>query len=325
MLERWSREARDAQPKVIKVRDPALDERRENGIILEVHRRTSVVLPAAGDTEVNCHYGPNLNFEGHSRLAVGDLVEFVRDDSLGGILTGLLPRRSCISRPGPEERRHEEHVLAANVDIILAVFSVVMPELNLGMLQRYLAAAEKAGIPPLICLNKADLDGSLPEEVRYLESIGYPVVNCSAATGAGLDALRQKISGKTSVLSGPSGVGKSSLIKSLKPEVTIRIGDVRAGDGKGRHTTTSSHLYRLDGQTAIIDTPGIRELGLWGVTRGEVGRLFPDIAALAETCRFRDCRHLDEPGCAVRDAESKGALPSFRYHAFLRIKETLSD
>lgn len=293
------------------------------GVITEVQRRTALVLGEDG-AEYSCQYSPTIDLSDFSNFAVGDKVEFVpQGTQQEPMITSLLPRRSKLSRPGPRDRRAEELILAANVDALLVVSAVRSPDFNARLVDRYLALAEFFSLDALLCLNKSDLDPSPPEELEYLRGLGYPVLSVSARTGAGMDDLRAALAGRMVVLSGASGVGKSSLIRSLVPGADPRVGEVQKGTGKGRHTTTSSHLYRVGTGAFIIDTPGIRELGISHVERRDLAPLWRDIASLAADCRFRDCMHVNEPGCAVRAAVESGALPDYRYQSYLRILDDL--
>jgi ribosome biogenesis GTPase len=295
------------------------------GVITEVQRRTALVLGEDG-AGYSCQYSPTIDLSDFSNFAVGDKVEFV---PLGSqqepMITAVMPRRSKLSRPGPRDRRAEELILAANVDALLVVASARAPDFNARLVDRYLALAEFFSLEALLCLNKSDLEPSLPRELEYLRSLGYPVMAVSARTGAGMDDLRAALSGRMVVLSGASGVGKSSLIRGLVPGADPRIGEVQKGTGKGRHTTTSSHLYKVGPDAFIIDTPGIRELGISHVERRDLAPLWRDIAGLAAGCRFRDCLHVNEPGCAVRAAVEAGSLPDYRYQSYLRIMGDLPE
>jgi ribosome biogenesis GTPase / thiamine phosphate phosphatase len=296
-----------------------------DGTLIEVQRRTATVRDDQG-LEVHCAYSPTIDITPFAQFAVGDRVAFYPGSpSQEPLITAIHPRRSRIARPGPGERRHEQHVLAANIDALVIVATPYDPIYNPRLVDRYLALAENFSLESVICLNKSDLMDELPEELVYLKQLGYPVVQCSARTGEGLDLLRETLRGMNVVLSGSSGVGKSSLIIALVPGADPRVGEVRRGDGKGRHTTTSSRLYQASGGLCIIDTPGLRELGFWGVEAREVAGLFRDLKALAPHCQFRDCLHIGEKGCAVTVAIADGRLPDARYISYRRVLETLDS
>lgn len=294
------------------------------GMLVEVQRRTATVRDESG-AETLCAYSPGIRLREFSNFAVGDQVEYYPGDAAQEpLITAILPRTSKISRPGPGERHARELILAANVDLLVVTVAAAQPAFNPRLLDRYLAVAERFGIEALICINKSDLQPVTPPEVLYLETIGYDRVSCSAAEGTGLEELRAKLRGRLAVLSGPSGAGKSSLIAALVPDSDPRIGEVRESDGKGRHTTTTSHLYATADGVRIIDTPGLRELGLWDVDDSEVASFWRDFQPYLGQCRFSDCAHRTEPDCAVRRAVEAGRIPEFRLQSYYRVLETLA-
>ena len=295
------------------------------GILVEVQRRSASVLDDVSGTELSCAYSPEIDLKSFSTFAVGDRVEyFPGDGSQEPLITAVLPRTSRISRPGPSERFAQELVLAANVDLLVPVAAILRPDFNSRQLDRYLALAENFGIEALICINKSDLQPGLPEAVKYLETLGYYAVTCSAETGFGIDDLRQKLRGRLAVFTGPSGAGKSSLIHALFPDAGAVAGDVRR-DGKGRHTTTTSRLYSTADGVRVIDTPGLRELGLWNTKPGEVAHLWRDFRPYLGSCKFKDCMHRTEPGCAVLAAVESGAIPDWRLQSYYRVLDTLGE
>jgi ribosome biogenesis GTPase len=170
-----------------------------------------------------------------------------------------------------------------------------------------------------------DLVEEVPEELEAYGGLDLPLILTSCETGKGVDALRRHLEKAVSVFAGQSGVGKSSLINCLQPDLELEVQDVSDFNEKGRHTTTSSRLYHLDGGVDIIDTPGIRQLGLWDITKEEVALYFPDLAALAVSCKFNDCSHIHEPGCAVREALERGELAQLRYDSYRRIRDSLES
>jgi len=304
-----------------------LDNRFEGqltGTLVEVQRRTATVRADDG-FEYHCQYSPTIDLTEFHNFAVGDRVTFIASGSQQeAMVLGILPRTSTISRPGPKDRRADELILAANVDALVVVATPRMPDYNPRLVDRYLALAEIFNVQAFILLNKVDLAAEVPPELEYLKALGYPVLRVSAKRGQGIPELRAALAGLKVVLSGPSGVGKSSLIRALIPGADPNVADVRKGEGKGRHTTTTSNLYQ-SGELTIIDTPGIRELGVRGIPKREFGEYWRDFKTHFGKCRFRDCIHVNEPDCAVRAAVEDGSLPDFRYQSYLRILEDLES
>lgn len=262
---------------------------------------------------------------------VGDLVEIQLHQNGNDQIVRTLPRRNTLSRrsavPMPTAHAHEQ-AIAANVDLLVPVFAAANPAPHWGLLDRYLALAELEEIPVLICLTKSDLavdeNGGLPPELaNVLEEyhrIGYPNLITSAQSGEGIDALRCALEGKQAVFLGKSGVGKTSLLNELQPGLGQRVNEVNRVTGKGRHTTTQSEAFPLDSGGMIIDTPGIREFGLWEVPADELAYLFPEIGLFVGKCRFGlGCRHVDEPGCAVRMAVMSGEVSPYRYQSYIKL------
>ncbi|MDX9973684.1 MAG: ribosome small subunit-dependent GTPase A [FCB group bacterium] len=262
------------------------------------------------------------SIERHSAaLAAGDAVR-VEWEGTDPMVRGVAPRRTKLSRRMPNGR---EQIVAANIDALLIVTAPLQPRFKAGVVDRYLIAAEVGGIEPIICLNKVDLTDKEPEAIHAYRELGMSVVRTSCATGEGLDELRELLRGKLTVLAGQSGVGKSSLINALDPEMDIVVQTVSRFNDKGRHTTRRARLHELQGGTRIIDTPGVRQMAVHGLEAQEVDLYFPEIAELATSCRFRDCRHQSEPGCAILAAVESGDLPAIRYKSYLRIHDSLSE
>lgn len=259
---------------------------------------------------------PEIAARQKSALAVGDRV--LLDDD--GRLAAILPRRTVLSRPDPLNA-HLQRLIAANIDVVANVVSMKSPPLRPRLIDRFLIAIQRGGAAPLIVVNKIDLDRDV-SALRDYEELGIPVVPCSTKTGEGLDALRAALSGKTSALVGHSGVGKSSILNALDERLGIATGDLHRR-GTGRHTTTSSTLHDLGGGTLIIDTPGIREFGLWDLTPRALRESFPEFDEAAELCRFNDCTHVHEPACEVKERVARGALSRARYDTYVRLVEDL--
>ncbi|MFW6154335.1 MAG: ribosome small subunit-dependent GTPase A [Planctomycetota bacterium] len=281
-----------------------------------------------------------------SALAVGDDVTIaVLPETRGDIQAGRqeidghrvdalilqrAPRETALSRPQPMRGKRRdpyetevfEKVIAANMDQLVVIGAVAEPRFRRRLLDRYLIVAERGELPLVLVVNKIDLgdfDHGLLEE--YIP-LGVTYLTCSAETGEGLDAVRDLLTGKRSVLAGASGVGKSSLLNALVPELDLPTREVRQADQRGRHTTTAATLYDLPFGGAVVDTPGIRELGL-EIDAADLPWYFPEIVALAPQCKFRNCSHTHEPGCAVLAAVETGEMPERRYLSYIRILESI--
>ena len=259
-------------------------------------------------------------------VAVGDRVEITELGNGEGVIESVAPRRRALSREA-RGRTDVEHVILANPDQLIAVFAVTEPEPHPRMLDRFLLIAERAGIGSVVCVNKIDLDTSGEGRKlfdRYHEA-GYPVIYCSADSGQGIDELREHLRGKISVLAGPSGVGKSSLLNQIDPTQDIRVGEVSDATGKGRHTTTATTIFRLAGETYIADTPGIRQLGLYGVVPEDLDQYFPEFRPWLNACYYRDCTHIDEPDCAIIEALDAGKINRERYESYRSLRQPVVD
>jgi ribosome biogenesis GTPase / thiamine phosphate phosphatase len=303
-------------------------DRIRRGTVLSSSSGVCTVL--SGEEEVRCILPAEIASVQRSGLAVGDEIAFITRGDGGGVLTSVLPRRTILSRPDPllAER---ERVIACNIDAVVIVCSVKAPPLRVRLIDRFLIAVQRGGAEPVLCVNKIDLPDSeegRANELAKLEpyrAIGLPIVLTSAEAGIGLDDLRRAIRGRRCVFVGHSGVGKSSLLNAIDPELDIATKQLSEATRRGRHTTTASTLYRLPDGAEVIDTPGIRQFGLWDLKRGELRWYFPEFAEHAEACRFRDCTHTREPDCGVRRATAQGGIPAARYDTYQRILYTLAE
>jgi ribosome biogenesis GTPase len=249
-------------------------------------------------------------------VAPGDIVALVE----GHRVKRVLPRRTWLSRPDPGNPRREK-VVAANMDVVVVVVAAADPPLHPGLIDRYLIAIEQGGADAAICVNKSELGESdaIERALEPYRKLPAPIVICSARTGAGIDDLRAIIAGKLCVFVGHSGVGKSSLLNALLPGAGAATGDVSGVTGKGQHTTTRSQIYNLSGGARVIDTPGVREFGLWKLKPADVRLYFHDFDEAAAQCRFSDCTHLHEPDCMVRAQVEAGVIASGRYERYRSI------
>lgn len=266
-------------------------------------------------------------------LAVGDVVRFVKISQDAGQILEVLPRRNQLSRRAVASRRGAyagEQVIAANIDQVVPVFAAARPEPHWRLLDRYLVAAEAAGLPALVCITKLDLaqngDGSLDialrKNVEEYRRIGYPILLVSAVSGAGMAMFKQALQGRASLLLGKSGVGKTTLLNALQPGLGLRVQEVSHVTGKGRHTTTYLEMFPFDFGGAVIDTPGTREFGLWDLTGDDLAYCFPEMRPFIGRCKFGlGCQHDEEPGCAVRRAVMAGTVSPTRYQSYMLLKD----
>ena len=255
-------------------------------------------------------------------VAVGDDVEATLEHG-EAVITRVRPRRNLLTRRAVGGSKRQ--MLAANVDRAVIVLAAAEPEWKPATLDRYLVLASSADISPLVWLNKVDLVEEIPDAalLEQYASIDIPVLQGSASSGLGIDALILRLAGQIAVFIGPSGAGKSSLINRLVPEADARVGDVSASSGKGTHTTTWAEMHDLPGGGHVIDGPGLRMLDLSNVAAPELAHHFPEMDALAGQCRFPDCAHMTEPNCAIKDALASGQLAPHRYESYRRIYESL--
>ncbi len=254
----------------------------------------------------------------HRRPLVGDDVEMevLDGEKLLGSIVELLPRQSELVRPA-----------VANVSQALVIFSIVKPSPNFNLLDRFLIMMEQQEVPCVICFNKKDIDGENAGEGyrRIYEGCGYRVVNVSAAEGCGIDSLREMLAGRTTVVAGPSGVGKSSLVNCLQSAVVMQTGQISLRIQRGKHTTRHSELIAAGKGTYILDTPGFSSLGLFDLEKDELARYYPEFAVYERNCRFGGCAHVSEPGCGVKDAVAEGKISRLRYENYCLLYRELKD
>jgi ribosome biogenesis GTPase len=322
--ERWSREFRN--PRVKKIKDPGerFDKSKtREALVLEVHRRTCVIRFDDGSVASAVYLATVVKELGEfpvvgDRVLAGELE--TTDSDAAYSVVRVLPRKSELKRPGPEDSVHRELVLAANIDQVVIVAAASQPPFSYGFADRFLLAADLCGLPLVMVLNKMDLTPELPQDVRDFTTLVEEFIPVSCVTGEGLDRLANRLRGRNSIFSGMSGVGKSSLVNKLIPGADLLTGNVRDRDGKGRHTTTSSSLLDFPGGGTVIDTPGIRSLGLVDLEPHDLARIFPGFFPDGRfTCKYNDCLHLSEPGCAVRAGVSEGRISKARLDSYLRI------
>lgn len=262
-------------------------------------------------------------------IAVGDIVDMEPEEGQGdrAMINNIHARNNYIIRVSPHNRHHK-HIIAANLDLALLIVTINSPQTSMGFIDRFLVTAEAYHVPAIILVNKTDL---LEEEdletlanwQNVYEHAGYEVMPVSALDSSTLQQLQDKLKDKTTLFSGHSGVGKSTLINQLIPGVDLRTEDVSDWSGKGQHTTTFAEMFDLPQGGSIIDTPGVKEFGLIDMTQDELAEYFPEMKRLLPECRFNNCKHINEPGCAVKAAVEDGTVSEERYYSYLAIWESI--
>ena len=257
-------------------------------------------------------------------IAVGDWVRYTYEpDQESAIITALEPRKNYIIRRSINLSKQVQ-IIGANLDQALLVVTLASPPTSFGFIDRFLVTAEAYDIPAVLVFNKLDLfseDGLdiLRDYMELYEQIGYPCYAVSAQEKTNLAEIRQLLQDKTTLVSGHSGVGKSTLINAIEPTVALKTGEISEWSDKGKHTTTFAEMIDLSFGGKLIDTPGIRELGIVDIEQGELAHFFPEMRARLNACRFHNCRHINEPGCVVIDAVQSGDIQSTRYDSYLSI------
>jgi ribosome biogenesis GTPase len=289
------------------------------GRVLSVHGLSSVVLTDEG-RELRCAVRgllKDMSTDLRHVIVAGDIV-YVRPEATGdSLIERIEPRTHILSRAS----KSRQQILVANVDQLLIVASAAEPNLKPNLIDRFLVESERMRIEPIICINKIDLidPAHLLPLVGVYGQMGYRMHLVSATTGQGIDRLRQLIAGKESVVAGQSGVGKSSLLNAIEPELALRVGAVSRENEKGKHTTTVARLIPLRMGGFVVDTPGIRQFQLWDIVAEEVAGLYRDIRPYVSLCHFPDCTHTHEANCAVKDAVADNRLDARRYESYCHL------
>lgn len=304
------------------------------GLVIRNTGSHYVVAPDDGSAEINCKIKGNFRIKGirtTNPVAVGDRVTVGEPAPDGtAYITAIAPRRNYIIRRASNLSK-EAHIIAANVDRAMLVATLAHPTTSTNFIDRFLATASAYDVPAILVINKIDLladeeDRELLDAVVYLySSIGYEVATVSAKTGVGMDRLRELLHDRITLVSGNSGVGKTTLINELIPGLDLRTAEISAVHDQGMHTTTFSELFRLPGGGAIIDTPGVRGFGTIDFDKYEVAHYFPELFEESKHCRFGNCTHTHEPGCAVLRAIDEGRIAQSRYASYLSILDDATE
>lgn len=264
-------------------------------------------------------------------IAVGDEVEMVIEDvqEESAMIDRIYDRKNYVARVSPHNKR-QHHIIASNLDQSILFATLKEPKTSQGFIDRFLISCESYHIPAIIVFNKADLYKKKEMEKFELlkeiyETIGYKVVLASVQTGQGVNEVKSLLKDKTTLLSGHSGVGKSTFINAVFPRFNLRTQEVSGWSGKGLHTTTFAEMFDLDGGGQIIDTPGVREFGLVDIPKQELSHFFPEMRVLINDCQFNNCMHINEPGCAVKAAVNAGTVSVDRYASYLTILDTIEE
>jgi len=260
-------------------------------------------------------------------VAIGDHVQVALSSSTTGAIEKVEPRKNALVRLAPSTRGEYKQIFLANLDLVIFVFACTQPEPHLRMLDRFLIIAERQSIPALIVANKVDLIGKKKASQLFerYPPLGYPVLCTSAKTGLGILQLKQLVKNKVSAFSGPSGVGKTSLLNSIQPGLGIKVKEVNEVTTKGRHSTVVRELFSLDGQSFLADLPGLRSLELWDIHPEELDAYFPEMKGLVSQCQFNNCTHRTEPGCAIKDAVDQGKVHPDRYQSYLNLRAGIKE
>lgn len=264
-------------------------------------------------------------------IAVGDLVEFELENEEGGnvIITELCPRRNYVNRISPANKRMH-HIIASNIDQSVLIATIKDPKTSMGFIDRFLVTCEAFHIPAIVLFNKADIYREkelniFQERKEIYERIGYRVLLTSVSSGEGIAELKKELENRSTLFSGHSGVGKSSLINAILGDSNIRTSEVSSWSGKGMHTTTFAEMYDLSFGGKIIDTPGMREFAIADIERSELSHYFPEMRTVLTNCQYNNCMHINEPSCAVKNAVMNGQISEERYISYCSILDSIKE
>ena len=293
-----------------------------------VERKHGIVLSTAGgnyrvfsnDETLDASLRGRMKRGHKMRVLVGDDVLLHEHPDGSVTIEEINERRNVLKRRRPGKTRGTRTV-AANVDQVIVVGAADRPRWDPQLMDRFLVVAEANGLSATVVVNKADLAEDAESLGDVYRAAGYEVLVTSVPNASGVDRLRGKLTGKVSLLTGATGVGKSSLLNAVQPGLSLRTGEVSRRGGSGRHTTSAAEMYPLNGGGFVVDTPGLRDIGLWGVDPIELGAAFPEFAEWIPSCRFDNCRHVEEPGCAVSQAAAGGEISQSRLDSYRRLLE----
>jgi ribosome biogenesis GTPase len=294
--------------------------------------RRELIYPTADPSSIRPHVVDVRKIKVTDPVAIGDNVKYINAGDGTGMILEVLPRKNKLVRPDLDSSRHTpewkllEQVIVANVDQVIPVFSILQPKPKWDLLDRYLVSSESLELNVRICITKmdlaADMDPGLLGDLEVYERIGYRVLLTSAKTGEGIDELKADLKDNVSVFIGKSGVGKTSLLNAMEPGLGLRVKEISRVTGKGKHTTTALEMFPLISGGSFVDTPGMREFGLWQIGNSDLATLFPEMRPYVGLCRYGiDCSHTHEPGCAIKDVVDAGDISLRRYLSYLKLRK----
>lgn len=289
------------------------------------------VKTSDGDV-ISCRVRGKMKIKGFkvtNPVSVGDLVLYDLEDSGQGIIHTIKPRTNYLIRRSTRKTAYG-HILASNIDMAVVIATISFPRTSLGFIDRYLVAAESFRIPSLLVFNKTDMWGDQEKEYANELQLIYRKINVdfleiSALDGNNIDGFKQKLKGKKSLIAGHSGVGKSTILNLISPKINQRTSEVSSYANKGTHTTTFAEMFEIDTDTYVIDTPGIKELGLMDINNQEISHFFPEMRDLFGKCKFHNCTHTHEPHCGVMDAVENGEISISRFESYLSMMEGIDS